>query len=197
MTAKVENLLAEALVPVEPPTHISGNMESRLQALTESAQEELESWELSAMRNPRNWVRPVAAAVVVTAAGSALVVVRVHARHKHRAAVGEPRHLPGAAHLPGSVHLPGAAHLRGLASWAVRDLAHEARRVIPEHAVRKLGESTQPVLPAHAGEIPKVSGSHRLQPAHAAREFVSRTRGALPVLHGSGSARPPRATPDR
>jgi hypothetical protein len=196
MTANVEHLLAEALVPVEPPARISGQMESRLQALTESAQEELEGWELSAMRNPRNWVRPVAAAVVVTAAGGALVVVRVHARHRHRSA-GEPRHLPVAAHLPSSVHLPGPARLRGLASWAVRDLAHEARRVIPEHAVRKLGEGTQPVLPKHTGEFAKVDRAHRLQPAAAARELVSRTRGVLPVLHSGGAARPPRATPDR
>lgn len=196
MTAKVENLLEQALVPIEPPARISGHMESRLQAITESAQEELEGWELSAMRNPRNWVRPVAAAVVVTAAGSALVVVRVHARHKHRAAISEPRlrHLATGGE---SRHIPGAAKLRGLASWAVRDLAREARRAIPEHAVRKLGEGTQAVLPEHTGEFAKVDRTHRLQPAAAARQLVSRTRGVLPVLHGSGAPRPPRATPDR
>ena len=32
--------------------------------LTELAAEELDAWELSAMRDPRNWVRPVAAATV-------------------------------------------------------------------------------------------------------------------------------------
>jgi len=35
-----------------------------LASLTASAQEELEAWELSAMGDPRNWVRPAAAALV-------------------------------------------------------------------------------------------------------------------------------------
>ena len=38
----------------------------------------------SAMRDPRNWVRPAAALVVGTAAGAALVVLRVHQRHRTR-----------------------------------------------------------------------------------------------------------------
>ena len=55
-----------------------------LVSLTELAQDELEAWELSAMRDPRNWVRPAAAAVVGASAGTALVVLRVRARHRVR-----------------------------------------------------------------------------------------------------------------
>ena len=36
------------------------------------------------MRDPRNWVRPAAAAVVGVSAGTALVVLRVRARHRVR-----------------------------------------------------------------------------------------------------------------
>ena len=55
-----------------------------LVSLTELAQDELDSWELGAMRDPRNWVRPAAAAVVGVSAGTALVVLRVRARHRVR-----------------------------------------------------------------------------------------------------------------
>ena len=34
------------------------------------AADELEAWELAAMRDPRNWARPAAAVVVGTAAGA-------------------------------------------------------------------------------------------------------------------------------
>ncbi len=45
------------------------------------AADELEAWELSAMRDPRNWVRPAAALVVGgTAAGAALVLLRARRR---------------------------------------------------------------------------------------------------------------------
>jgi hypothetical protein len=51
-------------------------LESALLSLTTSAAEELESWELSAMRDPRNWVRPAAAVAVGGSAGIALVLLR-------------------------------------------------------------------------------------------------------------------------
>ncbi len=79
-----EALLRQALAPVEPPADLAHRLESTLVSLTELAQEELDSWELSAMRDPRNWVRPVAAAVVGASAGTALVVLRVRARHRAR-----------------------------------------------------------------------------------------------------------------
>ena len=60
--ADFEALLREALTPVEPPADLTQRLELTLVNLTELAQEELESWELKAMRDPRNWVRPAAAA---------------------------------------------------------------------------------------------------------------------------------------
>jgi hypothetical protein len=81
-----EGLLRRALAPVEPPEALSARLETTLADLTELAQDELESWELSSMRDPRNWVRPVAAVAVGTTAGAALVVLRVRQQHRKRAA---------------------------------------------------------------------------------------------------------------
>jgi hypothetical protein len=80
--AEFEALLRQALAPVEPPTDLADRLEVALVNLAELAADELEAWELGAMRDPRNWVRPGVAAVVGTAAGAALVVMRVrHRRH--------------------------------------------------------------------------------------------------------------------
>ncbi|MCW2984499.1 MAG: hypothetical protein JWR63_2069 [Conexibacter sp.] len=81
-----EHLLKRALTPVEPPADMSLRLESTLAELTELAQDQLESWELSTMRDPRNWVRPVAAAAIGTTAGAALVLLRVRQQHRRRAA---------------------------------------------------------------------------------------------------------------
>jgi len=83
-TADFEALLRQALTPVEPPADLVDRLEVTLVSLTELAQEELDAWELSAMRDPRNWVRPAAAAVVGVSAGTALVLLRVRARHRVR-----------------------------------------------------------------------------------------------------------------
>ena len=80
-----EGLLKRALAPVEPPEALSVRLESTLTELTELAHGELESWELSTMRDPRNWVRPVAAAAIGTTAGAALVLLRVRQQHRRRA----------------------------------------------------------------------------------------------------------------
>jgi hypothetical protein len=82
--ADFEALLRQALTPVEPPADLVDRLEVTLVSLTELAQEELDAWELRAMRDPRNWVRPAAAAVVGVSAGTALVVLRVRARHRVR-----------------------------------------------------------------------------------------------------------------
>jgi hypothetical protein len=79
-----ESLLRQALSPVEPPADLVARLEDTLVTLAQAAQDELESWELAAMRDPRNWVRPAAAAVVGAGAGTALVVLRVRSRHKSR-----------------------------------------------------------------------------------------------------------------
>jgi hypothetical protein len=81
-----EGLLRRALAPVEPPEQLSARLETTLADLTELAHDELESWELSSMRDPRNWVRPVAAVAVGTTAGAALVLLRVRQQHRKRAA---------------------------------------------------------------------------------------------------------------
>src|ERR671910_796965 len=71
MSDRVEQLLRSALVPIEPPEALSDRLERGLSELTEVAAAELADWELSAMRDPRNWGRPIAAVVVGgVAAGS-------------------------------------------------------------------------------------------------------------------------------
>jgi hypothetical protein len=106
-----EALLRQALAPVDPPADLAHRLQLTLVNLTELAQEELESWELSAMRDPRNWVRPAAAVLVGATAGTALAVLRVRAQH--RARKQESRNL------------------LELAERTIHDIADEARRVLP------------------------------------------------------------------
>jgi hypothetical protein len=90
-----ESLLREALLPVEPPEDLTLRLESTLQNITELAADELQEWELSAMRDPRNWVRPAAAVVTGGAAGTALVLLRArrraHVDVSHRGVLGGTR----------------------------------------------------------------------------------------------------------
>lgn len=85
----LEQLLADALRPIEPPDDLATRVESTLTAITEQAAAELSSWaedmsewELDALRDPRNWVRPVAAVAAGTLAGGALVVVGMRRRRR-------------------------------------------------------------------------------------------------------------------
>jgi len=85
----LETLLSDALRPIEPPERLAGRVESTLTAITESAAAELSSWadelsesELDSLRDPRNWVRPVAAIAVGTAAAGALAVVGLRRRRR-------------------------------------------------------------------------------------------------------------------
>lgn len=85
----LEALLADALRPIEPPERFSGRVETTLAKLTEAAASELSWWadevsesELQALRDPRNWIRPVAAATVGGIAGTALVLTRVRRRRR-------------------------------------------------------------------------------------------------------------------
>jgi hypothetical protein len=110
--ADFEALLREALTPVDPPADLALRLELTLVNLTELAQEELEAWEMSAMRDPRNWARPAAAAVVGATAGTALVVLRVRGRHRAR------------------THESG--NLLELAERTLKDIAEEARRLMPQ-----------------------------------------------------------------
>src|ERR687895_2655807 len=81
---RVERLLRLALAPVEPPEALSDRLERGLSELTDAAVEELADWELSAMRDPRNWARPAAAVVVGSLAAGGLVLVRARQQHKKR-----------------------------------------------------------------------------------------------------------------
>jgi len=108
MAADIEVLLRRAFRPVDPPETLSARLEATLQGLSDLAAEELESWELRAMRDPRNWVRPVAAVAVGTAAGAGLVVIRVRQQHRK-----QRRHLHGVE----------------LAERTVRNAADEVRRL--------------------------------------------------------------------
>ena len=107
--ADFESLLRRALSPVEPPKELELRLETTLGSLVGMAAEELEAWELRAMRDPRNWVRPVAAAAVGSTAAVGLVLVRTQRRrHKRRKESDSPVDLLGRT---------------------MRDLAREARRV--------------------------------------------------------------------
>jgi hypothetical protein len=105
----IETLLRQALKPVEPPHDLALRLEQTLTNLTEAAQDELENWEVAAMRDPRNWVRPAAATVVGVSAGSALVVLRVRRNHRKRRAV--------------------SSDVVDLAGRTMRDIGAEARKV--------------------------------------------------------------------
>ena len=84
--SKIETLLSRAFAPVEPPESLAERLESRLAKVTDLAIDELESWELSAMRDPRNWAqaaRPIAAVAVAGTAATALAIIRVRNQQKH------------------------------------------------------------------------------------------------------------------
>jgi hypothetical protein len=94
-TWDVENLLSDALRPIEPPERLSGRLEDTLSAVTQAAAEELSVWaeqlsesELRALRDPRNWVRPVVAVGAGGAAAGALVVLELRRRGRQQAKGG-------------------------------------------------------------------------------------------------------------
>jgi hypothetical protein len=91
-----EARIAQAFRPVEPPEELEARLEMRLSALVDLATDELEKWELSAMRDPRNWVPTIAAATIGGTAAVGLVLVRTQQqRAKRRAASRNPVELVG------------------------------------------------------------------------------------------------------
>ena len=62
-SVEFELLLRRALAPIDPPADLADRVETTLANLAGLAADELESWELRSMRDPRNWVRPAAAVV--------------------------------------------------------------------------------------------------------------------------------------
>jgi hypothetical protein len=84
---RIMRMLEHAFSPVEPPASFVDQLESRLadvEAAALEALEELSDWEFEAMRDPRNWVRPMAALAVGTAAGTALVVLGMRRNRRRR-----------------------------------------------------------------------------------------------------------------
>jgi hypothetical protein len=117
----IEARLRQALAPVEPPEELALRLENTLGSLVEMAADELEAWELSAMRDPRNWpraaLRPAAAVLVGSGAAVGLVVLRTRRkRHKRRAQSHNPLDL---------------------AERTLRDAAREALRVFEDAAPRR------------------------------------------------------------
>ena len=55
--ADFESLLRQALVPIDPPAELEARLEETLGSLVGMAAEELDSWELSAVKDPKNWIR--------------------------------------------------------------------------------------------------------------------------------------------
>ena len=91
----VETLLADALRPIEPPERLSSRVEDTLSAVTQAAAEELSDWaeelsdsELRALRDPRNWVRPVVAVGAGGLATGALVLLERRRRGRQRSETG-------------------------------------------------------------------------------------------------------------
>lgn len=97
----VERLLDDALRPIEPPERLAGRFEDTLSAVTQAAAEELSDWaeelsdsELRALRDPRNWVRPVVAVGAGGVATGALVLFELR-RRSRRGATERVRALAG------------------------------------------------------------------------------------------------------
>jgi hypothetical protein len=91
----VEALLTDALRPIDPPERLSGRVEETLSAITQAAAEELSEWaeelseaELRALRDPRNWVRPVVAVGAGGVATGALVLLELRRRGRSRSKSG-------------------------------------------------------------------------------------------------------------
>jgi len=87
----LERLLSDALRPIEPPENLATRVEATLSSIAAQAAAELSSWaddlsegELEALRDPRNWVRPVAALAAGGAAAGALVLVGLSRRRGAR-----------------------------------------------------------------------------------------------------------------
>ena len=134
-----EGLLREALAPVEPPADLVEHLESTLMSITEMAADELEAWELSAMRDPRNWVRPAAAVVVGSAAGAALVLLRARSRsHACGRMLGAVREAPSARPRPRPRDAQARSATAEPAAGRARACARERapRLSLPSDAVR-------------------------------------------------------------
>jgi hypothetical protein len=85
----LERLLTDALRPIDPPEDLASRLETTLSSIAQQAAAELSSWadelsegELAALKDPRNWVRPVAAVAAGSVAAGALVLVEMRRRRR-------------------------------------------------------------------------------------------------------------------
>jgi hypothetical protein len=90
----LETLLSSALRPIEPPQNLAERLEEAFSAVTQAAATELSAWadelsegELQALRDPRNWVRPVIALAAGGAATGALVVLELRRRSRRQGGI--------------------------------------------------------------------------------------------------------------
>ncbi len=88
---QIESLLADVFQPVEPPERFSDRLRETFSAIRDAAADDLTGWadeltesELDSLRDPRNWVRPVAAAAAGGVATGVLVVVELRRRGRRR-----------------------------------------------------------------------------------------------------------------
>ena len=95
--ADVEGLLRRALAPVDPPEDLGTRVRNTLQSISDLAAGELEGWELSAMGDPRRWVRPAVALIAGGVAGAGLLLLGLQRR-------GRSRQLPASADAAGTGH---------------------------------------------------------------------------------------------
>jgi hypothetical protein len=112
----IEARLRAALAPVDPPAELELRLETTLGELVELAADELEAWELAAIKDPRNWPRaalgPAAAVLVGSGAAVGLVLLRTR-RRRHR-------------------RRDQARGALDLAERTLRDVAREALRVFDD-----------------------------------------------------------------
>ena len=115
-SSDIEARLRRAMAPVQPPAELELRLEATLGELVELAADELEAWELAAIKDPRNWpraaLRPAAAVLIGSGAAVGLVVLRTR-RRRHRR-----RHQSHSA--------------LDLAERTLRDAAREAMRVFED-----------------------------------------------------------------
>ncbi|MBN8866854.1 MAG: hypothetical protein J0H98_04820 [Solirubrobacterales bacterium] len=88
---RLEDLLADALRPIEPPQRMSDRLHDTFSAITDAAATDLSDWaeeltesELESLRDPRNWIRPVTALAAGGVATGALILVGFRRRSRPR-----------------------------------------------------------------------------------------------------------------
>lgn len=88
---RLEDLLADVFQPVEPPERFSDRLRGTFSAIRDAAAEDLSGWadelaesELDSLRDPRNWLRPVAAVAAGGVATGVLVAVELRRRSRRR-----------------------------------------------------------------------------------------------------------------